>query len=197
MRQWILSLVIQTTSGERALYTIPVYAESRDDMEISAKRHVKMMHSSCVEVETYKFEEKVPHDPSLIPRLNPLQKMRGSMVLRVDEPEYRDLEDFVERSYDGVEEVKADPLLDYYTQVELYHKDQVLNEIEQSEPMIQSATATFSFWEWLWKKLTGCVSCKGKRENKSKYQKLSQDENDDHLERELELMSADMNDFSR
>lgn len=197
MRQWILSLVIQTTSGERALYTIPVYAESRDDMEFSAKRHMKMIHSSSVEVETYKFEEKIPHDPSLIPRLNPLQKMRGSMMLRADEPEYRDLEDFVGRSYDGVEEAKADPLLDYHNQVELYHQDQVMNEIEQSEPMIQRATASFSFWEWLWEKLTGCVSSKSKGEgNKSKYQKLRQDEYDDHFEKELELMSGDMEDYS-
>lgn len=197
MRQWILSLVIQTSSGERALYKIPVYAESSDYMEFSAKRHVKMMHSSSVDVETYKFEEIVPHDPGLIPRLIPLEKMRGSMILKAEEPEYRDLQEFVERSYDGVEETKVDPILNYkdvtlidflrehphYTEVELYHEDKVVNEIEQSEPMIQRAIVSVSFWGWLWKKLTGCASCKAKR----KYQKLNQD---DDFERELGFLSG-------
>lgn len=107
MRQWMLSIVIEASSGERALYQTPVYATSEDEMAFSAQRHVAMMQGYAVEVESHSFKEIIPHDPELQPRLSPLENVRGSMVMRAGERPYLDIEDFVERGYTGVEETKG------------------------------------------------------------------------------------------
>ena len=178
MRQWLLSLVIESTNGKRALYEFPVYAESIHKMNEYATRHAKATESEAVTVESYSFSEIVPANPMLfsqdqknpqvpqVPRLQPLEPVRGSMILKAEEKSYSDLNDFIKEAYEN--------------DTHMFAQSNIVSSIElelEKEPMLEHQKMSWSFWKWVWKKFSCCAQCStAKRRNTSVYEPLSQEE---------------------